>query len=138
MKTIEHPCSVPGWEIFEYQDKSWSTLFYWRDDEGLSADIGAETKKLADQDALEEFADRASYTDDDINDCKYINQGDFTGYAKRIEKALIAKQGKAPTYVTVLNHCSNLIKDCVTAGRGHSIKVPVDWRKQMKKIALAI
>lgn len=55
METKEHPCSVPGWELFEYKDKSWSSLFYFRDSDGISCEYGYDTLEEADAGAIKEF-----------------------------------------------------------------------------------
>lgn len=68
----------------------------------------------------------------------YIPASTFKAYAKKIEQDLLNRNGKAPTWVTVLNHSNALVADEMRVHSGHRIKVPDTWRRQMRNIALSI
>lgn len=61
IKVITHPCDVPGFEIFEYEDKEWSTQFFWIDDCGSGSPVGFDSIEAATAGAGVEAAKRSPF-----------------------------------------------------------------------------
>ena len=61
LKTITHASGVPGFEIMEYEDKTWSNLYYWVNSYGESSEPGFSSIEAVTEGARTEFMNQKRF-----------------------------------------------------------------------------